>query len=480
MTPRHRDRLGLGQTPTSTRIRFGDVDVTAALRDATFRTALEELPTASMVLANDLIPAEADFLSEVTVSADEAGWSRDQLFRGNVESAEVGGALTAIECRGGLVMTDSAAGPFASARMQAEPIIHLVARESGLSEDRVSIEGLNAMEEQAFEVVAPLDDLTMGDGSRPVYLGPVTLIGLEQASVLIDDILGNGDAAADLKKRFTEASAFAMCHSTAVVPYEAEQRSLAMIDWVLAWLTVRLRYGLVRLPTGEQQDFDRASSRTLPRRKPLVAIRGVRTRGGWVRGVDGASLSSALSADLARDIRIPPRISEAHKQALLAAQRAAAAGDWIQRVGAIWESIEFLVRGVDVAKPLSKDAKNEMRSELGKRLSESDHDRIERLIQLVNDPPLFRKLRAFIESHEVPFTEGDMNLLGRLRDLRNGALHGRGAGERPDPEELDHAVALVSRLALFSLHATYKVAHPSSTPIAGQSSDSGERGESSS
>jgi hypothetical protein len=59
------------------------------------------------------------------------------------------------------------------------------------------------------------------------------------------------------------------------------------------------------------------------------------------------------------------------RQALLAARRAAAERDPVQRVGAFWEAIEFLVKEVRPPKPMAPAHKKMLRRVLAEQLPAS-------------------------------------------------------------------------------------------------------------
>ena len=66
----------------------------------------------------------------------------------------------------------------------------------------------------------------------------------------------------------------------------------------------------------------------------------------------------------------------------------------------------------------------------------------------LNDPSLMVKLRERRDG--VPITEGEFDLLWRIRGSRNRTVHGHAASP-PDENDLNYAVSVVSRLLLYGL-----------------------------
>jgi hypothetical protein len=135
----------------------------------------------------------------------------------------------------------------------------------------------------------------------------------------------------------------------------------------------------------------------------------------------------------------------------LAASRSAADGDVVQRAAAMWEAIEFLVRDVSVPKTLNKSQRKALQKSLEEALPPEQYDRIGDLIGLINGGSVKTKLRLFIDHHGIPISPGEFKLLDDLRDVRNKALHGKGADSLPDPESLDHALSILARILMYRL-----------------------------
>lgn len=432
-------------------IRFGDVDAGKAARRLRTQTSIEALPKADFRLDLSRTPDDVDYLAPLTIAMRDAD-TEAEIFQGSVLAAEPENGEIALSCAGGQLLVEARMRAFVSANMTAPEIAHVAASSAGLTEDRIRISGLDDLPAQVFEVVAALEGLEI---VHPVELGAVRLLPPGHAEGIVEDILENPDGeGADTVDAFLNAPAHALVLVTGSVPGRAEREGLEIIDWVLAWLTTRVRYGLVRLPGGRAQPFTRAQARAQPRRTRLVAIRGLRSGGRWVRdavieptlGVAGQAVLSPASVPTDP----PPEI----RNAFLAARRAATEGNPIQRVTALWEAIEFILKKVKVPRVLTPSERRAVRRELVAALPEEQHERIDRLLQLVNDAPVMHKLKLLVQQDGVPMSDGDLSLLEKLRDLRNTAVHGKGDElTPPSPEDLEHAVALLSRLLLHRIHA---------------------------
>lgn len=102
-----------------------------------------------------------------------------------------------------------------------------------------------------FEVIAPVDGLTV---DRTVDFAGIRFLP-QAVGVRAISGLDVGD---EMREGF-EASAYALALVTAARALDAEERGLAKVDLALAWLTVRLRYGLATLPDGRRSPSSAAN-----------------------------------------------------------------------------------------------------------------------------------------------------------------------------------------------------------------------------
>lgn len=441
---RRRDRLGLAGRERGL-IRFGDVIVRGGVRELRTVDSLNARPEARFRLSIDAVTDGIDYLAPVTITVRGGGYSHE-LFYGNVLHAKLEADGVALTCAGGQLLAEKLMGRFTSAFVPPPAIAHLAARTAGLSEERIVIPELEELPLQTFEVVAAVEEV---DISEPVRIGRVTLLPAGSAESITDHLAG--EDVDDFVAPFRAAPAYALVLVDGTVPFRAERQALETIDWVLAWLTMRLRYGSARLPGGALNPFTRSLSRTNPRRGAMVAIRGLLTGMRWLRETAVVPAAETVGLGAVRGAALPAEPPLEVRQSLLAASRSAAGGDVVQRAAAMWEAIEFLVRDVSVPKTLNKAQRKALQKSLEEALPAEQYDRIGDLIGLINGGSVKTKLRLFIDHHGIPISPGEFKLLDDLRDVRNKALHGKGADSLPDPESLDHALSILARILMYRL-----------------------------
>ncbi len=149
--------------------------------------------------------------------------------------------------------------------------------------------------------------------------------------------------------------------------------------------------------------------------------------------------------------RPPPSGYElADRQALLACARAGQTPDPLERIQAIWESIEFYVAGTRPEVLFAPEEVKRVRRSVPKDVDPKLRARALDLLAKINDPPLMAKLREAAIRDGAPIAESEYELLGRLRKARNDAVHGR-TPKLPARENVDHAVSIVARLLVYRL-----------------------------
>src|SRR5207253_2853313 len=80
--------------------------------------------------------------------------------------------------------------------------------------------------------------------------------------------------------------------------------------------------------------------------------------------------------------------------------------------------------------------------------SEQQRKRVLNQLDGLNDPPLLMRLRTVLDIDAVPYHDGEIELLSRLRRLRNSVVHGRGR-ELPQAEDVEHATSVVARMLVY-------------------------------
>jgi hypothetical protein len=65
------------------------------------------------------------------------------------------------------------------------------------------------------------------------------------------------------------------------------------------------------------------------------------------------------------------------------------------------------------------------------------------------------RFKQAIRTDGAPLSEGEINLLVRLRKTRNKVVHGQ-ESRLPDPEDVEYATSVVARLLIYRIASTSK------------------------
>jgi hypothetical protein len=428
------DVLGLIAVRRQTSIRFGAVEAGPALTRANTTSAMNKMPDAEVVLDLDEAPTPFDYFSGLVVTARERGEERIR-FTGSVVSAHPIEREVTVNAMGVVSLAESLIGGMVSRGIPHFELIHLLTRSGGLREEQLNIEGLDALPRETFEVVAPVDGVSI---TTAVDFAGVRFLPPSVAARALTAL----DVGEELRTQF-EAPSYALALVTA-------KRGLALIDLALAWLTVRLRYGLATLPDGRALPFHRSQSLAHPARRDLVAVRALATTRQWLRRPE--AVAEARTVDLVPDgLRIDPdlvTLTLQERLAILALARASAGTDQLARVLALFEAIEFYTAGVSVEDLFAKSERKAVRMSLPPTLTAKQRHRIEHLLGDVNNAPLRVRLMQALDDDAVPLDSGELELLWRLRDLRNDVVHGR-RSELPAAEDVEYGNSIVARMLVY-------------------------------
>ncbi len=438
-----RDVLGLLALRSVPQVRFGAADASLALKGGTMHQALDHVGSATVLLHPELLPPDpVDYVATLEV---RSGWDEERvLFSGHAETASGhDGGVIEVSALGARALTEQVLGSFTHVGVELPEIAYLMARAAGMEEGQLVIEGLEELPVEVFEVFVPLDGVRVDE---PRVVADIRLL---PSTPVLESLKDMGfESGRDLER----ASAFALSVQTARLGYEAEQRGLTAIDTALSWLITRMRYGLALLPDGQPQQYRREHARAMPRRGELVAVRGLATGRRWLRS--SAMEARGATVDLAEHDplldRWPDELPTTDRLALDACRRLAGGGEPLIRVQALWEAAEFLVAGVRTPKRFPKADLQRVKGALPTDLSTELRAQAEKAIGNLNQVPLLDRLRYLVERDGLPCSDAELDLLGKLRDVRNDAAHGRSA-EVPSPEALDHATAVMCRMVAFKL-----------------------------
>jgi hypothetical protein len=437
------DILGLTKEREGPVLRFGSVDVSHAVKSGHIHEAMNSRSTADAELDLALTAGRPiDYLSVVSFG-HASGDHETVRFAGSVLEAHATTGGIRLEAETAPELSEQQMGYLEMRNAVAPEAMHLAVSSGGFPEERISIEGFDEMLPlEAIEVVVPVYGIRV---EGPADFGALRLLP-DAPSAL--EPFDQSEASAE----FATADAYLVGFEVTKRLLDAERSILARVDDALAWLTVRARYGLALLPGGEPHNYRRDVARARPRRGDLVVVRGMTSGRGWLREMKSRDQDVELSLDHSDPSwRPPPRGYElADRQALLACARAGQTPDPLERIQAIWEAIEFYVASSRPEVLFDSKEVRRVRRSVPKDVDPKLRARAIDLLAKINDPPLMAKLREAATRDGAPVAESEYELLGRLRNARNDAVHGR-TPKLPLREDIDHAVSIVARLLVYRL-----------------------------
>jgi len=440
--PKGFDELGLLGNSHLADVRFGAVDVRPAVSGGTFSEAMSKLPRAEIRLRERLARGLLiDYLAPVS-----ARFGQSKQFVGDVLSAVPEQDVVQVGLSSMPELEESTIGFLATWGVPHYEVVHVLTRTAGLTEQQLRIQDLDALPMELFEVVVPVDGLSVDE---PTMVGACRLMPF----AAISDELRELAEDEDMIGTFERAPCVAVALASGARMLDAESAGLTEIDYVLAWIAVGLRYGLTHWPDGTPRRFDRSSFRALPQRGDLVWLRGLINGRQWIRSTGPTSSRPRLDLDLQHLGGDPPRgLSVQERQAIESLRRAAAASDPIQAITALWDAIEFYVAGTSGARHFSDGDLKALRRAVPKDLPPPLRSRAIESINRLNQLPLLSRLRAAVEADGVPSDDEEWEMLQRLRRSRNALVHGAGAESASSEREILRAIAFVARLLVFRAH----------------------------
>jgi len=386
----------------------------------------------------------ADYFGGISVMVGQRG-AEVPRFTGSIVSAKPVADGVEIEAVSAVSLSESIIPGMVTRGVPPQETIYVLARSSGIPDEKLKIDGLAELPRETFEVVIPIDGLVIDTASH--FGGAMLLsadIGLRSlAGLEVQD---------ELRVAFG-ASAYALALVTTTRMFDAEEQGLAAVDLALAWLTAQLRYGLTHRPDGTLLAFDRKESLAQPLRRDVVFVRGLTTLRQWLRrprAAKQARFVAPTNTERSLDHSLPS-LTLQDQLALLALARATHEPDALAQVQALWEAIEFYTSRASVshlfAKSQCKVIRKAIRDALP-ALSQEQQRRVDYAIGQLNNAPLLIRLRKALDDDNVPIADGEIDLLWKLRNLRNGVVHGR-KSELPAPEDVEYAISIVSRMVVY-------------------------------
>jgi hypothetical protein len=410
------------------------------MKEGSISAAIGRPSDATIALDVGRLGVVPDYFATVTVVVEE-GTQRTPRFTGIATKARVAPDGVIVTARGALSLLENLVGD-GRYRIPNVELIYVLGRLGGFRDDQLDIEGIDDLPLETFEIITPLDGLELTD---PVDVGNVRLLPPTPAIRKLAALDDGGSMSSDF-----EASAYALAFSTNQRTLAAEQAGLEQIDLALSWLTARLRYGLAVRPDGSPLPFERSDCLAQVTRRDLVAIRGLSTMRQWIRRprVLSEKRSVALDTLNTRLKGVVPPLTLQERLAFLALRRAAQEGDPLTRVQALFEAIEFYASGVKVPKLFTRTELALVRESLPPSLGEKQRKRLHDMLSDVNTAPLRLRLVQALDDDDVPLSTDELDLLWRLRALRNDVVHGRRSG-LPHAEDLEYATSIVARMLVY-------------------------------
>lgn len=434
------DRLNLGDLGIlgSIRVRVGSVNLTRALRSIVTKSHVNQLSTAEVQIEkDDPAVASVDFTGRVTVDRKtESGLAR--VFTGSVMTVDsVDGALR-LDCMSTPELQELKSSGIQYSDNARVDVIYGILRSAGIPHERTDIEGMGDREPELFEIATPILGVKQTGVAK---VGSVTFMPAGS----LDIAAWYPGASEQMLAEFETSDALAVHYLPARILYDAERGGLAALDATMAWLVIRAMNSSASGPDGEIRTWARRLMLARPRRRRIVSVRGVSTGRRWVRYVDNATVEADLELESVRQPPFPDRISQTLQLSLGAAERAATLVEPLSRVTALWEAIEHYVGGTSVPALFSAEELRSIKAALPKDFTAEKRGRLGELIAQLNNPPLLPRLRHRLAMDGVPISEDEVDLLWRLRSVRNAVVHGR-ASQPPEDSEIQYGVAILSRI----------------------------------
>jgi len=427
-------------------VQFGPIDASNALIEARTESGMNTRPTGTFKFDFSDCPEVPDYFGELCVAMIYQGKSWP-IFTGSVIEAVPAADWVTVQAVGAQQLHEQIVPDMVYSGVTTPELIYVLARSSGIRQERLNIEGVESLSREMFEIVVPVDGLTTDQATE--------FAGVEFLPA--DYVITLGLEISDKQRAEFTATAYARTSIVASMMLEAEEKGLAAVDLALAWLTVQLRCGAAMLPRERSLPFSRQESLACPTRRELVTVRGMTTGRRWFRRP--SMISQGRLAHLTGSIRpldgALRSLTLQEKQALLALGRASREPYLLARVQDLWEAIEFYCSGISVDHLFTAEQLDAIKDSLPD-LGPDQRKRALDLIGQLNSPPLIIRFKQAILNDGVPVTDGEIDLLQRLRRVRNNVVHGR-ESRLPAPEDVEYATSVVARLLI------YRVARISTT-----------------
>lgn len=436
-------------------LQFGETCVSSAAQDIESAEGLNSLPSARFQLDAELVGSRSiDYWAPVTFELAQAG-SSSKMFEGTVQTAIPTGQRVETNCEGATSLIDHTAAGILSANMSSAEIIRALTVQSGEPENLLKLD-VPRQEHPAedFEILVPVRGYHVD--SR-LAIGEASLVpknyGLEAITGLHDDAQTDGK-----HRLFTEyhnAASYAIVTVIRSMPNEAEDAGLRIIKTALAWLSTRIRFGSITLPSGKPISFSRESALGIGQTGPVVFVRGLTTNRQWLRWPSGRRAPTAVkltsdSADIEPRLRSDLSVSES--QALLAFERSTVDPDRLSQVEALWQAIEGYAAGTRMpAGPFTTDELLRISNSAPENMDARRQEKFDAAIAKFNEPSLRQRFVYRLKQDGIPVTDSELEVLFELRKIRNKLVHGKGTAKPPSYDQINYGIGIVARILTYRM-----------------------------
>ena len=348
----------------------------------------------------------------------------------------------------GLGLSDQAVSDTINFGMPPLELVRTLLVQSGLTEDRFQLAGLETHQSEYFEVVSPVEGLTT---TARMHLAGVVFLPSEV--VHASPWLASPDIQSELHDAFTSFDTYVAAGVTATWVTDAEDAGRMRALDALALLTVEARCGLATGPDGHRQHYVRANTRVVPALADWCMVRSATTGRGWIRNTATRSLLGPIK--VSSMLTFPSLFSHALpddlRLAALAVYQAASGESTLARNLSLWNAVEFYAGTV---RPPPLFTRTEGKTLLRRVVevatwSDEQRDRLRQARANLNERPLLWRLRHRLVADLVPFTEDEFADLAELRRSRNDTVHGR-HHSGPRDALIRSGTALISRAIIYS------------------------------
>jgi hypothetical protein len=389
----------------------------------------------------DAFDAAIDFAAPVTVTTVDH--APDKVFLGRVTGATLDGTWLRVHLSSAPEFEESMLGGLGIHGIDPREVVHALATAIGWSPEAIKIEGLTEPRMEVFEVIVPLDGVEL---RGPTRVGNVRILQTREVKRLAHDL-----GPPRLVQDFERAQAWVVALISARHVLDAERGGIQRIQEAIAWLNTLVHYSSVALPSGRLVDFRRNQLLNRCTVKSVVLVRGLSSRRRWLRSPDLASTRPSIALDLMRQVlavKAPagdPRFGEA----VLAWRRALDIEDPIGQVTALWEAIEFYVASTSLPPVFETAEIKGVLRRASEGLTQEQRRRLDDVMSGLNNPPLLPRLKFRLQEDGVPINDAEIEILRRIRTVRNRFQHGE-SREWPDADDLSYSAALVNRMLVYA------------------------------